>query len=160
MRLRLSHRPQDADPGDELKQLGALLHVCDLVLTPIVDPNHAAWKLPSEKGELLPAAGYLEAYKAEAWLEYWKRGWCLVEAMIAAAYPVLNKEQRALLFRGALGNAIAAGRRPHCVFGDKEVARNGPPQFLNPLLHSTFDAHKPEEGDLTKPSRTGRRSSR
>ena len=48
----------------------------------------------------MSAAGYLEAYKAEAWLEYWKRGWCLVEAMIAAAYPVLNKEQRALLFRG------------------------------------------------------------
>ena len=76
---------------------------------------------------------------------------CRVEAMLGAAYPTHDAATRATLFRGALRSALLAGRRPHAIFGDKEVARNANPRFLMPLLHATFDKYKPEEGHLTNP---------
>ena len=76
---------------------------------------------------------------------------CRVEAMLGAAYPTHYAATRATLFRGALRSALLAGRRPHAIFGDKEVARRTQPLFLMPLLHATFDAYKPEEGNLTNP---------
>ena len=71
--------------------------------------------------------------------------------MLGAAYPTHDAATRATLFRGALRSALLAGRRPHAIFGDKEVAENATPRFLMPLLHATFDKYKPEEGHLTNP---------
>ncbi len=116
-----------------------------MVLTPVVDPGHASWELQPT------TAGWLDDYKAEAWREYWSRAWCRVEAMLGAAYPVTDAEQRAALFRGGLRTALLAGRRPHLLYGSKEVAENKPPKFLPPLLHGTFAKYKPEDGALTKP---------
>ena len=46
--------------------------------------------------------------------------------------------------------ALEEGRRPHVLFGTKELEENRPPIFLPPLLHSAFLKYKPEEGQLTK----------
>ena len=108
---------QDTDPGDELTQLDRLLRKCDIILTPIVDPDHASWKAPQT---LTPGVGWLVDYKAAAWTEYWTRGWCRVEAMLGAAYPVDDGERRAAFFRGGLKTALLAGRRPHLLYGTKE----------------------------------------
>ena len=70
--------------------------------------------------------------------------------MLCAAYPVDDTSARAALFRGAMSYAIAAGRRPHAVYGDKEAAKARPPRVLSPLLHGTFARFQPEQGNLTK----------
>ena len=139
---------QDVSPGDTLcQQLDRLLRTCDLLLTPIVDERHASWQYPTT----LEAGGWFMAYKAVAWQEYWRRAWCRVEAMLGAAYPVDNHEDRAALFRGGLHSALLAGRRPHLLYGTKEQAEGRAPIFLPPLLHATFEAYRPEDGQLTMP---------
>ena len=64
---------------------------------------------------------YFAQYKAAGWQEYWSRGWCRVEAMLAAVKAV--KAGRAALFGGALRTSLLAGRRPHVLFGTKELVR-------------------------------------
>ena len=50
---------------------------------------------------------------------------------------------------GTLAAAISRGRRPHILFGSKELDLSFPPVFLPPLLNATFQRYKPEQGDLT-----------
>ncbi len=142
---------QDVSPGELLcRQLDRLLRTCDLLITPVVDPEHASWHYPTCT-TTLDAGGWFVAYRAAAWQEYWERAWCRVEAMLGAAYPVDDHEGRAALFRGGLHSALLAGRRPHTLYGSKELAEGRAPIFLPPLLHSHFDAYRPEEGRLTQP---------
>ena len=49
-------------------QLGALIQRCDLLLTPVHDPGHKQWALPTA------VRNWYEEYKAEAWEVYWSRG--------------------------------------------------------------------------------------
>ena len=116
---------------------------CDLVVTPVVDPRHDEWAYP-------PGAisSWFVQYEAPAWQDYLKRAWCRVEMMIASNYEVADRA-RGALFRGALKAAIQGGRRPHVIFGDKELVRKAPVIFLPPLMHSNFDEYAPEKGQLT-----------
>ena len=136
---------QDGAPASELDNLGNLMAGCDLVLTPVVDPEHARWAYPPGDWKD-PFAQYL----APGWQEYWKRGWCRVEAMLAAVKPVT--EGRAALFRGAMSAALQAHRRPHALFGTKELEGRLAPFFMPPLLHAHFETYAPERGKLTKAS--------
>ena len=68
--------------------------------------------------------------------------------MLAAVKAV--KAGRADLFGGALRTSLLAGRRPHVLFGTKELVTRRTPKFLPPLLHSAFQTYKPEDGNLTK----------
>ena len=140
---------QDGAPSSELEQLGALISLCDLVLVPVIDHNHREWSYPARW------SNHFEQYKAAGWTEYWDRAWCRVEAMLAAVKPVVDHAERATLFRGAMGNAIAAGRRPWALFGTKEQEERKPPIFLPPLANSTFDTYKPSKGSLTKETDRG-----
>ena len=74
--LDYSCMDQDAAPGSELQELHSIVAACDLMLTPIVDKDHTKWDFPTP----LPPAGWLEAYKAPAWEEYWSRGWVRAHA--------------------------------------------------------------------------------
>ena len=74
--LDYSCMDQDAAPGSELQELHSIVAACDLMLTPIVDKDHTKWEAPTP----LPVAGWLEAYKAPAWEEYWSRGWVRAHA--------------------------------------------------------------------------------
>ena len=139
---------QDGAPSSELEQLGALISLCDLVLVPVIDHNHREWSIPAAW------SNEFEEYKAAGWTEYWGRAWCRVEAMLAAVKPVVDHAERATLFRGAMGNAIAAGRRPWALFGTKEQEELVPPLFLPPLANSTFDKYSPQ-GELTKETDRG-----
>ena len=116
------------------------------MLTPVVDVEHQKWKTPGEQGKTI--SNWFDEYLAPGWKEYWSRGWCSVEATLAAVKPVL--EGRAVLFRGAMKVHLLGGHRPHVLFGTKELERNAPVIFLPPLLHSKFQQYKPEEGALTK----------
>lgn len=134
---------QDNCPAEELNNVGRIMQCCDLMLTPVVDPEWDTWEIEGQE--------LFSAYKAKAWDEYWKRAWCRVEAMFAAVVPVPGCETRANRFHpGALRNAIAAGRRMHFVFGTKELKTVRPPKGLPALLNSFFDDYSPEKGALTK----------
>lgn len=140
---------QDGAPASELNNLGNLIAACDALITPIIDPDHSQWDYPELWSD------YFAEYCASGWQEYWSRGWCRVEAMIAAVRPVADG--RAALYRGAMAAALDAGRRPHLLFGAKEQVGpqntgRRPPLFLPPLLNSMFDKYAPEDGALTKES--------
>ena len=60
---------QDADPGDELNHLEVIIECCDLVATPVVDPQHAEWNHPKFW------KNYFEQYEAKTWKEYLGRAW-------------------------------------------------------------------------------------
>lgn len=133
---------QDKCAMEELYHLNRIMEACDLMLTPVIDLSHASWNIK-------PNEDLFTGYRAPAWQDYWKRSWCRVEAMFAAVTPVLDKA-RALRFNpGALQNAIEHGRRPHFLYGTKELETHRPPKSLPPLLHSHFEDYAPEKGQLT-----------
>lgn len=136
---------QDGTPATELcDNMPALIASCDMMLTPVIDQGHEVWTRPPTWTDVF------QEYGAAAWHEYWTRAWCRVEAMLAAVRPpTSDQNKRALLFRGALAAAISRGRRPHILFGSKELDLSFPPVFLPPLLNATFQRYKPEQGDLT-----------
>ena len=136
---------QDGTPATELcDNMPALIASCDMMLTPVIDQEHEVWTRPPTWTDVF------QEYGAAAWHKYWTRAWCRVEAMLAAVRPpTSDRNKRALLFRGALAAAISRGRRPHILFGSKELDLGFPPVFLPPLLNATFQRYKPEQGDLT-----------
>jgi hypothetical protein len=141
LRATFSHR--DAAPASELENLGGLISGCDLMLTPVVDGGHAEWAYP------VVWRDYFSEYQAAGWQEYWSRSWCRVEALLAAVQPVADPAARAALFRGSLSAALAVGRRPHVLFGSKEVSSGRTPLFLPPLLATHYETYAPERGELT-----------
>ena len=120
------------------------MQACDLMLTPVVDVDHKQWAIDASTW----SGNWFDEYLAPGWKEYWSRGWCRVEAMLAAVKPVAAG--RAELFRGAMKVHLLGGHRPHVLFGTKELETNHPVIFLPPLLHSKFEQYKPELGALTK----------
>merc|ERR1719240_2254396 len=132
---------QDGAPMTELNNLDGIMACCDLMLTPIVDPSHEKWKLAVGSPDIFAT------YGADAWQEYWRRAWCRVEAMFAAVIPVPKK--RAKRFNTVLRHALTLSRRPHFLFGTKELDIFRPPKSVPPLLNSHFDAYAPEKGELT-----------
>lgn len=111
---------QDGAPAIELEErMASLVGMCDLILTPIVDPMHEEWALP------LTFHNGIDDYKAEAWQEYWSRAWCRVEAFLAVSVPIdhSNRENTAHKLRGGIRVANDAGRRPHAIFGTKELTQ-------------------------------------
>ena len=76
----------------------------------------------------------------------------MVEAMSAACMPVWpSGEERGASFRadGAVGFAILQNRRPHVVFGTKEMSKGMQPRFFPPLLHSNLAKYDPAKMELT-----------
>ena len=135
---------QHGPPASEIENLGNLMASCDMVVTPIVDVDHASWEAPATWTD------YFVQYKAEGWQEYLGRGWCRLEAMLATVKPVAKG--RAELFRGAMKASLVKELRPHVVFGTKELEESKAPIFLPPrqqLLHSAFDKNRADEGKLT-----------
>ena len=165
---------QDGDPAIELEtNMASLIGLCDVVLTPVVDPEHAAWALRTSHrdGWQLPDH---EDYAAAGWTEYWSRAWCRIESFLAANMPrpdagaaeaaadgateaavggpvvASSDSLRAANFRGTLlGLAIAAGRRTHMLYGTKELDERRDPILLAPMVNETFARFDPEKGALT-----------
>jgi len=133
---------QDTDPRFDLAHLHEIIAGCDIIFTPVVDPHHASWQYP-------PAVrSWLREYQAAPFLDYLSRGWCRVEMMTGSVFAV-DDVSRAGLFRGAMQNALAAARRPHALFGTKELEERRSIVFLPPLLNSTFEEFAPEAGSFT-----------
>jgi hypothetical protein len=134
------------NPAEELNELYDIIAQCDVLLTPVHDPEHAEWEPPSVWNE------YYKEYKAKAFQVYWKRAWCAAEAMSAACMPVVpSASERGAAFRenGPIWVAVTQDRRPHIVYGTKESARKRQPMFFPPLLHSNLVKYDPAKMELT-----------
>ena len=144
--IDFSSMNQDEDAAGELKQLKKIVQVCDLMLTPLVDDEHEKWKLQQSDKRLL------NDYKAAAWCgnkhSYLNRSWCRVEMLYAANVPILSKG-KIKLFKNALSHAACQGRRPHFLYGSKELYENRQPLCLPPLKYSYLDDYNPIDGELS-----------
>jgi len=133
---------QDTDPREDLSHLHEIIAGCDIIFTPVVDPGYTRWSYPSQ------VFSWLRDYQSPPFLDYLQRGWCRVEMMTASVFAI-EDPRRARLFRGAMQNALSAGRRPHAIFGTKELQELRSMVFLPPLLNSTFEEFAPEHGSFT-----------
>ena len=139
---------QDLNPAAELKQLDQIVSCCDCMLTPIHD--NSTWTYP------VSVNNWYEEYKAPNWNHgphsYLARAWCRVEMMFAASIPVplhTNTPNRIHKLAGVLKVSLSEGRRPHILYGSKEMRENRPFIVLPPLQHSYFTKYTPETGRVT-----------
>jgi hypothetical protein len=134
------------NPAEELNELHEIIAQCDVLLTPVHDPEHAAWEIPAVWTD------HYKQYQAKAWQVYWSRAWCATEAMSAACMPVVpSAKKRGAVFRqgGAIWAAVSQGRRPHIVYGTKQSVAKMQPMFFPPLLHSNLAMYDPAKMELT-----------
>ena len=78
---------------------------------------------------------------------YVSRGWCRLEAFLGANLPFM--EERAELLGGALRGAADEKRRPHVLFGTREMEKGLDPIVLPSLPAETFNKYHPAEGNVT-----------
>ncbi len=138
---------QDGNPAGELKQLDKIVQCCDLIFTPIA--GNDAWIFPSTG-----ITNYLSQYKAKGWITdkfgYVNRGWCRLEMFYASNIPLHSDSATKLSkFKNGLNTHALAGRRPHFLYGQREVRMGLPPLCLPPLQNSYFQEFHPEQGYLS-----------
>lgn len=114
--------------------LDKVLEVSDLMLTPLVDPQHATWQLSAG------VVDHFVDYKATSWngnpKSYLNRGWNRVEMFYSLDTPLTENPDgtfRFDLFRGECRYYRKKGIRPHLIFGTKEAKANQIPIVLAPL---------------------------
>lgn len=142
---------QDNNPANEIKSvLMNIIQFCDCIFTPIVDDNHESWKYPDVW------KNRFTEYLCPAWNDtnsadcYLRRAWCRLEMFYAANIPfVTYNEVRNSKMKAGLQYHNKAGRRPHLLYGTKEMAGNIPPKLLPPLQNSYLTRYHPEAGTLT-----------
>lgn len=137
---------QNVDPALELIQLDKIITACDVLLTPIVDDEWDKWQFPRIINN------WYTQYKAKSWNDgehaFLNRSWCRLEMMYSANIP-LHEDAKARedKFASGIHHAIKSHRRPHYIFGTKElndgIAPIGLPPFstafpqeYDPLLNS------------------------
>mmetsp|Transcript_5845 Transcript_5845/g.9493 ORF Transcript_5845/g.9493 Transcript_5845/m.9493 type:complete len:502 (+) Transcript_5845:129-1634(+) len=134
---------QNGNPAGELKQLDKIVQSSDCIFTPIVDK--ANWEMK------MTSAGFFKDYKAAAWngpkFGYLSRGWCRVEMLYAANIPVDHDKHES--FTAGLKLAAEAKRRPHYLYGSKELKDKRAPICLPPLQNSYFEDYHPLKGSLS-----------
>ena len=151
-----------ASPGDELSLLMvACVSMCDVLLTPIHDPEHWKWELPVSIIDAFKVTPHYIArvspshytlhsqqdYQAPAWHVYWQRAWCRVEAFLAAAVP-LTIDGRFRQFRAGLRARLQCNERPHLIFGTKELEESRPSLIMPALDYARLDDYHPRLGML------------
>jgi hypothetical protein len=142
---------QDGNPEGELRMLDKIMRVCDCLFTPIYDKDHINWQFPDEYVNLY------DGYRSSVWNgtdhSYLNRGWCRVEMFYAVNIPLIENLSSHLSRKDkfALGFAFhySEGKRPHLLFGSKEVHTKVLPRILPPLENSYFDKFHPCDGAVT-----------
>lgn len=127
--------------------LDKVLEVSDVMLTPLVDAQHANWELP------VGITDYLVDYKATAWTgslkSYVNRGWNRAEMFFSIDIPVAENADgstRVELFRGECKYLLKKGKRPHLIYGTKESKAGALPIVLAPLQITQYADMNPLNG--------------
>lgn len=139
---------QDADPAGELKQLHDIVGSSDCLFTPIVQSDFN-WRFNPCYENI-----YLE-YMAEAWNTgphaYLNRGWTRVEMLYASTIPLshVRNGERIEKFAEGMKFQYGLGRRPHLLYGTRELKKSLPVIIIPPLSNSYFDEFHPEKGHVS-----------
>ena len=146
----------DGNPAAELNdKLARIIGMCDVILTPIVDPNWKEWAGASDidpvNADKLGTDGDIfSKYGAKAWGEYSGRAWCRLESFFAANCPlVAPPEDRAGLLGGPPSEALLSAQRTHLIFGSREAELGLLPVVLPRLADEMFSRYDPRKGQLT-----------
>jgi hypothetical protein len=136
---------QDGNPAGELKMLDKIVSVCDCLFTPIFDKDHEHWQFPTLISNMY------DDYLSSAWngqqFSYLNRGWCRIEMFYAVNVPLLEDSLvRKVKFTAGLAYHRSQGRRPHLLYGNKEVVGRRNPIVLPPLQNSYCDQYSPING--------------
>ena len=141
---------QDVAACLELTILDQIIGACDLMLTPIYDPNLGDWFNDICRTGL---GNIFEKYGSEGWngseYSYLKSAWCRVEMMYAANIHVEYDPERRKKFHGGLGLAYEQKKRPHLLYGTNEQQNRTPPMILPSLSYTWFNTYTPSNGKLT-----------
>ena len=138
---------QDNAPATELKHLETIISLCDLILTPLHDPEI---EIDFNSTDLFTR------YKSLSWdldpnkFSYLQRGWTRIEMFYAAnvPFPVSDSSNRLAKFKAGLHAFHQQGRRPHLIYSTKDREYDSP-QILPPLRNSFFNQYHPGEGSFT-----------
>ncbi len=131
-----------------------------MMVTPIHDPQWRKWYARSysfssmvnfverESETMGNHADPFRDYNAPGFMTYTERGWCRLEMFFNTNVPVNTAREK--LFGGKLREAMAKEkRRPHLVYGTREMERGDMPVILRPLRDDEFMAYHPGQGGLT-----------
>jgi hypothetical protein len=148
-----------ANPAEQLNgSLGRIIGSCDLMVTPIFDPDWRKWFKPADDSEsafsdlagtpkVKEIGDVFTEYLAPAFREYLSRGWCRLEMFFNANMPVTGGREK--LFGGELGQLMAGEkRRPHLLFGTREEELGEMPLILRALRDTEFGKLHPAKGKL------------
>lgn len=81
---------------------------------------------------------------------YVNRAWCRLEMCLAAHVPPLpNALQRVACLAEGLRVHLLQGKRPHLLFGHKELCLNQLPQMVPPLVKGLLDQYHPMHGQCS-----------
>jgi hypothetical protein len=133
------------NPAEQLNfGLRRIIGSCDFMVTPIFDPEWMAW---SSKLDATTQRSYweLEDYKAPGFQDYFSRAYIRLDMFFNANMPV--DKRRAKLFGGRLRNEISEGRRPHLVFGTRELESGSMLVFMPPLQDDRLEKYHPTKGN-------------
>jgi hypothetical protein len=121
------------------------------MVTPVHDPEWRKWSVRPD-GTMTGIDDAFADYKAHQFQDYLDRGWCRLEMFFNAYMPF--RTARAKLFGGRLEQIMSEeSRRPHLVFGTRELERREMPVILRALREDEIEAWKPENGSLHPDSR-------
>jgi hypothetical protein len=139
---------QDGNPAGELKMLDKIVQVCDCLFTPIYDIDHEKWNFPQMINN------WYDDYLSSAWnatpFSYMNRGWCRIEMFYAVNVPLIeDSEDRKTRFKAGIAYHRGQGRRPHILYGSKEVGNLHSPIVLPPLQNSYFEKYSPLKGTVS-----------
>jgi hypothetical protein len=117
---------------------------CDLMVTPVHDPQWKEWC-----SSCIEINDAFSDYKAPGFTEYLGRGWCSLEMFLNANIP-FDVARRKHLFGGELRQVMSEEmRRPHLLFGTRELELGQMPLILRALGDFEFAKYNPSQGALT-----------
>lgn len=134
---------QEGDAGGELKQLDAIIGICDCIATVVIGipevspiqqegPNHLSFNMSSWN---------------TGTHAYLNRAWCRTEMIYGALVPVITDTSRLSKMSGALKSFHQEGKRPHLLYTTKEYDSRASAHVLSPVDVHLFD---PTRGHLSK----------
>ncbi len=111
------------------------------------DPEWRKWSVRPD-GTMTGIDDAFADYKAHQFRDYLDRGWCRLEMFFNAYMPF--RTARAKLFGGRLEQIMREeSRRPHLVFGTRELECGEMPVILRALREDEIDVYHPANGYLT-----------
>ena len=128
---------QDGNPAEViLYQLVEIVNLMDCILTPVHDEE--TWNLKNHNKGLIKqymAKSWNGGFLAKTWDEkrysYVNRAWCRMEMFFAANIPLRSdNSNRVEKFELGLKTNLKCGRRPHFLFGTRELNNKNQPKVI------------------------------